>query len=180
MSTNPMVFHAGLYNNGHEPSKIPTYGEAFVPVEKGGKTSYGPARIRSLGELTPKDIANGVVKELLPMPKWEITIPTDPFRVLERGNLGASQRDYGTEFKISGVYLTVQKTRLNDPGLWLMGPNDVGGDFRASGCAAWSGGFSANGPESPPIGPWTTSSPSSCNGRSPPRPCGSRARCSAG
>jgi len=59
-------------------------GRELAPVEKGGKTIYGPARIRTIGELTPKDIANGVLKELLPMPKWEITIPTDPFRVLER------------------------------------------------------------------------------------------------
>ena len=135
MATNPMVFHAGLYNNGHEPSKVPMYGEAFAPQEKDGKVSYVPARIRTLGELTPKDIANGVLKELLPMPRWEISIPTDPFRVLERGNVGASTRSAGTEFKVSGVYVTIQKTRLNDPGLWLMGPNDVGGDFRASGCA---------------------------------------------
>lgn len=136
MATNPMVFHAGLYNNGHEPSKIPMYGEAFAPKERDGKTIYVPATIRSLGQLSPKDIANGVLKELFPMPRWEITIPTDPFRVLERGNIGASLRGQGTEFKISGVYLTVQKTRLNDPGLWLQGPNDVGGDFRQSGCAA--------------------------------------------
>ncbi len=136
MATNPMVFHAGLYNNGHEPSKIPMHGEAFAPVEKDGKTSYVPAKIRSLGDLTPRDIANGVLKEVTPMPRWEITIPTDPFRVLERGNVAASARGAGTEFKVSGVYLTVQKTRLNDPGLWLMGPNDVGGDFRQSGCAA--------------------------------------------
>lgn len=136
MATNPVVFHAGLYNNGHEPSKIPMYGEAFAPVERNGRVVYAPARIRSIGELTPEDIANGVLRELFPMPRWEITVPTDPFRVLERGNVGASIRARGTEFKISGVYLTVQKTRLNDPGLWLMGPNDVGGDFRASGCAA--------------------------------------------
>ena len=136
MSTNPMVYHAGLYNNGVEPSKIPMYGEAFAPIEKGGKIVYAPAKIRSLGELTPKDLANGVLKELSPLPRWEITIPTDPFRILERGNIGASLRGLGTEFKISGVYLTLLKTRLNDPGLWLQGPNDVGGDFRQSGCAA--------------------------------------------
>lgn len=136
MATNPMVYHAGLYNNGHEPSRTPVYGEAFAPVERNGKTLYAPAIIRSLGPLTAKDIANGVLRELFPMPRWEITIPTDPFRVLERGNIGASLRARGTEFKISGVYLTVQKTRLNDPGLWLQGPNDVGGDFRQSGCAA--------------------------------------------
>ena len=136
MATNPVVFHAGLYNNGHEPSRIPTYGEAFAPVEKNGKISYAPARIRTLGELTAKDIAAGVLPELWPMPRWEITIPTDPFRVLERGNIGASARGKGTEFKVSGVYLAVQKTRLNDPGLWLMGPNEVGGDFRQTGCAA--------------------------------------------
>src|SRR5947207_13250262 len=39
MATNPMVFHAGLYNNGHEPSKVPMYGEAFATVETDGKTS---------------------------------------------------------------------------------------------------------------------------------------------
>jgi hypothetical protein len=136
MATNPMVYHAGLYNNGVEPSKIPMYGEAFAPIEKDGKTVYAPARIRTLGEITPRDVANGVLKELSPLPRWEITIPTDPFRVLERGNVGASQRGRGTEFKVSGVYLTLLKTRLNDPGLWLQGPNDVGGDFRQSGCAA--------------------------------------------
>src|SRR6185503_14607662 len=95
-----------------------------------------PARITTLGELTPKDVANGVLKELFPLPRWEITVPNDPFRILERGNIGASLRSRGTEFKISGVYLTLLKTRLNDPGLWLQGPNDVGGDFRQSGCAA--------------------------------------------
>jgi hypothetical protein len=136
MATNPVVYHAGLYNNGVEPSKIPMYGEAFTPMEKDGRTVYVPARIRSLGELTPKDLADGVLKELFPLPRWEITIPTDPFRVLERGNVGASLRARGTEFKVSGVYLTILKTRLNDPGLWLQGPNDVGGDFRQSGCAA--------------------------------------------
>ena len=34
MATNPIVFHAGLYNNGHEPSKIPMHGEAFAPYRK--------------------------------------------------------------------------------------------------------------------------------------------------
>ena len=136
MATNPMVYHAGLYNNGVEPSRIPLYGEAFAPTEHGGRTVYVPARIRSLGDLTPRDLANGVLRELAPLPRWEITIPTDPFRVLERGNVAASPRARGTEFKISGVYLTLLKTRLNDPGLWLQGPNDIGGDFRQSGCAA--------------------------------------------
>jgi hypothetical protein len=136
MATNPMVYHAGLYANGVEPSKIPMYGEAFAPVARGGKTIYAPAKIRSLGELTAKDLAHGVLTELSPLPRWEITIPTDPFRVLERGNIGASPRARGTEFKISTVYLTLLKTRLNDPGLWLQGPNDIGGDFRQSGCAA--------------------------------------------
>ena len=147
MATNPMVYHAGLYNNGVEPSKIPMYGEAFAPVERGGKMVYAPAIIRSLGELTPKDVANGVVKELFPLPRWEITSPTDPFRVLERGNIAASARARGTEFKISGVYLTLLKTRLNDPGLWLQGPNDVGGDFRQSGCAACHVPYANDGEE---------------------------------
>lgn len=136
MATNPMVYHAGLYNNGVEPSRIPLYGEAFAPAERGGKTVFVPARIRSLLPLRPEDLANGVLRELAPLPRWEITAPTDPFRVLERGNVAASPRARGTEFKISGVYLTLLKTRLNDPGLWLLGPNDVAGDFRQSGCAA--------------------------------------------
>ncbi len=136
MAVNPMVYHAGLYNNGVEPSKIPVYGEAFAPIQRGGKTIYAPARIRTLGELTPKDVANGVVAELAPIPRFEITQPTDPFRVLERGNVAAGTRARGTDARISGVFLTLLKTRLNDPGLWLQGPNDVGGDFRQSGCAA--------------------------------------------
>ena len=91
-----------------------------------------PATIRSLGELTPKDIANGVVKELL---ADAAVGDHDPDRSVPgpraRQHWARAPAAPGTEFKISGVYLTVQKTRLNDPGLWLMGPNDVGGDFRA-------------------------------------------------
>jgi hypothetical protein len=142
MAVNPMVHHAGLYNNGVEPSRVPLYGEAFAPVERDGRTTYAPARIRSLsadrapGDVSAEDRARGVLPELVPLPRWEITIPTDPFRILEQGNVGASPRAWGTEFKISGVFLTLLKTRLNDPGLWLMGANDVGGDFRHSGCAA--------------------------------------------
>ncbi len=136
MATNPAVFAAGLYNNGVEPSKIAMYGEAFAPVTKNGKTYFASSRIRSVGELSPKDVANGVLKELWPYPRWEITVPNDPFRVLERGNIAASIRARGTEAKVAGVYIAIQKTRLNDPGLWLLGPNDVGGDFRSSGCAA--------------------------------------------
>jgi LVIVD repeat len=136
MATNPMVYHAGLYNNGVEPSKIPMYGEAFAPREKDGKVYFAPANIKSVGELTPRDVANGVLKELFPVPRFEISVTNDPFRILERGNTAASTRGPGTEAKISGVVLTISKTRLNDPGLWLQGPNEVGGDFRQSGCAA--------------------------------------------
>ena len=135
MATNPMVYHAGLYNNGVEPSKVPMYGEAFTPVDEGGRKSFAPARISTLGPVTPADANNGVLKQLVPLPRWEITVPWDPFRVLERGNVGASDRAKGTEFKVSGVFLTLLKTRLNDPGLWLLGPNDVAGDLRQSGCA---------------------------------------------
>ena len=135
MATNPMVYHAGLYNNGVEPSKVPMYGEAFTPVQQGNRTMYVPARIGSLGSLTAKDAANGALQQLVPLPRWEITVPWDPFRVLERGNVGASDRAKGTNFKVSGVYITLLKTRLNDPGLWLQGPNDVAGDLRQSGCA---------------------------------------------
>ena len=36
------------------------------------------------------------------------------------------------------VWIGLQKTRLLDPTLNMIGTNDHAGDYRASGCAAWS------------------------------------------
>ncbi len=136
MSLNPLVPGAGLYNNGVHPWKIPFYGEAFTLVEKDGRKQYVPATVVADPPPTPEELARGVLAKLYPLPRFEIVPPPDPFRALERGNVGASVRGPGTEFKVSGAAITVLKTRLNDPTLWLLGPNTSGGDFRQGGCAA--------------------------------------------
>lgn len=147
MALNPLVPNAGLYNNGVHPWKIPFYGEAFTLVEKNGLKYYAPAEVVSDPPPKPEEIARGVLPRTYPLPRFEIAPPTDPFRALERGNVGASTRGPGTEFKISGAVLTVIKTRLNDPTLWLMGPNTNGGDFRQSGCAACHVPYANDGDE---------------------------------
>src|SRR5207248_571894 len=47
-----------------------------------------------------------------------------------------SVRGYGTNLRTDPVVIGLQKTRLFDPTLNMMGTNDHPGDYRASGCTA--------------------------------------------
>jgi len=147
MTLNPMIPSAGIYNNGIHPWKTPIYGEAFALVEKNGRKYYAPAEVVADPPPTPKDLARGALAKVYPLPRFEILPPTDPFRVLERGNVGASVRGAGTEFKVAGGGIVLLKTRLNDPTLWLQGPNTNAGDFRQSGCAACHVPYANDGDE---------------------------------
>ncbi len=161
MATGAMLWGGAAYNNGIAPYKNYVFGEAFT---RDGK----PAKIVSPGvkpgTVTAAEKARGALAELYPLPAWQVTPPTDVFRVFERGgrvigtqfpevglpnpsgsiqrldepgrpDLKQSSRGPGTGLRIAIAVLNVHKTRLNDPFMWFMGTNDQPGDYRHSGCA---------------------------------------------
>src|SRR5204863_1824761 len=99
---------------------------------------------------------------ILPLPRFEIGQPSNILRVFERGQktplqiglpapgapgLGLddepgrpanrlSARGLGTLNRTDPVWLNLQRTRLLDPTLNLLGTNDHAGDYRSSGCSA--------------------------------------------
>jgi hypothetical protein len=150
-----MMTHAGflwgaaLYNNGGYPAKNTRFGESYnrEGLSQSIKTAPKP---------TPEETrAKGVIPELDPLYRWEISQPGNVLRVFERGGhkkpeLGnpnreedpgkpddkLSDRGFGTELRTDPVFLGLQKTRLLDPVMSLPGTNDHPGDYRASGCTA--------------------------------------------
>ena len=46
------------------------------------------------------------------------------------------ERGPGTDARIDGVFLNVQKTKLNDPTMVFLGMNNNPGDYRSSGCTS--------------------------------------------
>ncbi len=136
MATGALVPQAAFYNNGVLAAKRPVYGEGYMP-------DGSPAIVqstRSNQEAGLVDIENrrpnSLVPKLEPLPRYQIIPTLDPFRVFERGNNAAGERARGTDFKVAGAGLAVQKTRLNDPTLWFIGTNETNGDYRNSGCTA--------------------------------------------
>ncbi len=129
MAHNAMVPNAVYYNNGSIETKIPRYGEAFDANGQASGLEANPHPTREAQE-------RGAVSRLAPHPEFEITKIRDPLRVAEVNNPALGTRGPGTDGRIAAVFLNVQKTRLNDPTLWPLGPNKIGGDYRTSGCAA--------------------------------------------
>jgi hypothetical protein len=149
MSTSPMLWGAALYNNGEYPRKLPHFGQAY--------DNHGtPLRVVASPPPTTQEVfQKGHLPELWPLLRWEISEPTNPLRVFERGGRSRpiigipdpeedsgkpedklSIRGLGSDLRTSPVYLGLQKTRLLDPTLILMGTNDHAGDYRGSGCSA--------------------------------------------
>ncbi|HKV25196.1 MAG TPA: hypothetical protein VJN93_11450 [Candidatus Acidoferrum sp.] len=154
-SSTSMMAHTGflwggaLYNNGGYPEKNTRFGESY---DRNGK----PQAIRSYPRPTPEETRlKGVLPELEPLYRWEISQPGNVLRVFERGGekkaeLGnpnrqeepgkpddkLSDRGFGTELRTDPVFLGLQKTRLVDPVLYLPGTNEHPGDYRSSGCSA--------------------------------------------
>ncbi len=150
-----MMTHAGflwgaaLYNNGGYPTKNTRFGESYG---RDGK----PQTIKTTPKPTLEETrTKGVLPELDPLYRWEISQPGNVLRVFERGGhkkaeIGnpnreedpgkpddkLSDRGFGTELRTDPVFLGLQKTRLLDPILSFPGTNDHPGDFRASGCSA--------------------------------------------
>ena len=149
MTHSGMLWGAALYNNGGSPHKNTRYGESY---DRDGKPqSLKTAPPPSADETRTK----GVLPELDPLYRWEISQPGNVLRVFERGGrkkaeLGnpnreedpgkpddqLSERGFGTELRTDPVFLGLQKTRLLDPVMSLPGTNDHAGDYRSSGCSA--------------------------------------------
>jgi hypothetical protein len=149
MTHTGLLWGAALYNNGGYPTKNTHFGESY---DRDGK----PQSIKTFSPPTPEETRNtGVLRELDPLYRWEISQPGNVLRVFERGGqkkseLGnpnreedpgkpdakLSDRGFGTELRTDPVFLGLQKTRLVDPVMSLPGTNDHPGDFRASGCTA--------------------------------------------
>jgi hypothetical protein len=149
MTHSGMLWGAALYNNGGTPYKNTHYGESY---DRDGK----PQSIKTAPQPTPEETrTKGVIPELDPLYRWEISQPGNVLRVFERGGrkkaeLGnpnreeepgkpddqLSERGFGTELRTDPVFLGLQKTRLLDPVMSLPGTNDHAGDYRSSGCSS--------------------------------------------
>ena len=144
-----MLWGAALYNNGGYPRKNTRFGESY---DRNGK----PQSIKTFPPPSPEDTrTHGILPQLDPLLRWEVSQPGNLLRVFERGGgkkaeLGnptrleapgkpddkLSSRGLGTELRTDPVFLGLQKTRLLDPILSLPGTNDHPGDYRSSGCSA--------------------------------------------
>jgi len=129
MATNAMVHNAVFYNNGAIASKIPIYGEGFDAQSHPTALFPDPAP-------SAEAQARGALTQLHPHPVFDVTKITDPLRVAEVNNNEFGDRGPGTGGRIAATYLNVLKTRLNDPTLWFLGVDEIGGDYRSSGCSA--------------------------------------------
>jgi len=149
MTHSGMLWGAALYNNGGYPTKNTRFGESY-------DSDGTPQSIRTSPPPTPEETrAKGILTQLDPLYRWEISQPGNVLRVFERGGrkkgeIGnptreedpgkpddkLSERGFGTELRTDPVFLGLQKTRLLDPVMSLPGTNDHSGDYRSSGCSA--------------------------------------------
>jgi hypothetical protein len=149
MTHGGSLWGAALYNNGAVPVKNPIFGESY------GRDGEPQAILAKQPPTEEETREKGWLPFLLPLPRWEITQPGNILRFFERGgkkplevgnvNLlepdppgrperRLSQRGLGTANRTDPVFIGLQKTRLMDPMLSLLGTNDHPGDFRSSGC----------------------------------------------
>jgi hypothetical protein len=149
MTHGGMLWGAALYNNGSFPLKNARFGESY--------SAEGlPQDMHSVPMPTPEETrTKGVVPELTPLERWEISQPGNVLRVFERGGMKKGEignpipseedgrpddqlgeRGFGTLLRTDPVFLGLQKTRLLDPMLSFPGTNDQPGDYRGSGCTA--------------------------------------------
>ena len=154
VSTNMMthsgfLWGAALYNNGGIPFKNARFGESY---DRNGT----PRSLKTIPPPSPEETrSKGVMPELTPLYRWEVSQPGNILRVFEQGGqkkaeIGnptreedpgkpddkLSDRGLGTELRTDPVFLGLQKTRLLDPILTFPGTNDHPGDYRSSGCSA--------------------------------------------
>jgi hypothetical protein len=149
MTHGGMLWGAALYNNGAFPLKNTRFGESY-------SADGQPQTIHTIPPPSPEETrTKGVVPELTPLERWEISQPGNVLRVFERGGAKKGEignpsseaesgrpddqlgeRGFGTLLRTDPVFLGLQKTRLFDPLLSFPGTNDQPGDYRGSGCTA--------------------------------------------
>ena len=149
MAHGGMLWSAALYNNGAYPHKNAEFGEFYL-------SDGSPARAEAYPSVTPDQTKlEGWLPFLQPLFRWELSQPGNVLRIFERGGRRAlepgnpdpeeepgrpknrlSNRGLGTANRTDPVFIGLQKTRLLDPTLNMVGTNDNPGDYRASGCAA--------------------------------------------
>ncbi|MGB9069357.1 MAG: hypothetical protein WCC21_12385 [Candidatus Acidiferrales bacterium] len=149
MTHGGMLWGAALYNNGSFPLKNARFGESY-------SANGEPQMMQTVPPPTTEETrTKGVVPELTPLERWEISQPGNVLRVFERGGekkgeIGnpkpaeddgkpddqLGERGFGTLLRTDPVFLGLQKTRLFDPLMSLPGTNDQPGDYRGSGCTA--------------------------------------------
>ncbi len=130
MTHGAMLWGAALYNNGSFPLKNPRFGESYA-------RDGIPQRLQTIPAPTPEETRlKGVLPDLSPLPRFEVSQPGNILRVFERGENRLSLRGPGTVNLTDPVFLGLQKTRLLDPILSFLGTNDHPGDYRSSGCSA--------------------------------------------
>jgi hypothetical protein len=79
MTHGAMLYGAALYNNGVLPGKDPIIGESYGPDGQ-------PRIVKTIPAPTPEETTSkGVLAALVPLVRWELGMPGNPFRVFERG-----------------------------------------------------------------------------------------------
>ncbi|MFN0010051.1 MAG: hypothetical protein ACKVS8_00245 [Phycisphaerales bacterium] len=162
MSHGAQLWGAALYNNGAVPNKWTRYGEAYDVFGRPARLQGVALDAKNDGDPqwrnpTQTEITkHGVLPYLEPLPAWNIAQPGNILRIFERGQrlpnpeIGQpnvfvepgkpdkqlSPRGLGTLLRADPVFLGIQKTRLLDPILPMLGTNDHAGDYRSSGCTA--------------------------------------------
>jgi hypothetical protein len=152
MTHGGMLWGAALYNNGSFPLKDTRFGESY------GRNGE-PLQVFTNPLPSPEEtLKKGIIPFLMPLPRWNVTQMGNILRVFERGgekkglpsdigipnpeefpgkpDVKLTDRGIGTRLAIDPVFLGLQKTRLLDPILSLLGTNDHPGDYRSSGCTA--------------------------------------------
>src|SRR5262249_53357063 len=137
MTHGAMLWGAALYNNGVFPLKIPRFGESYGPDGM-------PQRVQTVPPPTQEEIfKKGVLPFIDPLPRFEVSQPGNMLRIFERGqrkpiDIGRRDRDedsghpatrlsargLGTNSRPAPVFLGLQKTRLLDPILPMLGTNN--------------------------------------------------------
>src|SRR5260370_8559728 len=149
MTTGGLLWGADLYNNGGYPHKETRFGESYA-------RDGAPQTVRRIPPPTPEETRRkGVLPEITPLERWEISQPGNILRVFERGGgpkgevgepvraddagkpddkLGT--RGFGTQLRTDPVFLGLQNPRLLAPLLSMPATSDQPADYRASRCTA--------------------------------------------
>ncbi len=78
MTTSALLWGGAAYNNGIVAAKNYIFGESYTADGK-------PRKINTVPPPTEAEQAKGVLPFLVPLPRWNVAQPPDPFRAFERG-----------------------------------------------------------------------------------------------